>query len=142
MYTMDKIPKIKTVNIGDVFSIMFSGGGAGETLSCQVKDITKDEKDAPVIVFAIMSENAEHQSCFVGGCSIYKSAMGCHKGGLFTVNTKQWASFKWKARVRNHTSEKLHIAYKMAEAGNIIEAALTLDSKEAAVAFLSHYIHE
>lgn len=140
MLDVQHIPKIKTIKITDIFHIMFSNGGAGQTLSCQVKDITQDEDNAPVIVFNIMSENAKEESVWVGGCSIYKAAIGRHKEGVFTVNTKQWASWKWKERVCVHMTEKLHLAYKMAAAGKITEAALTLDSKEEAVAFLSQYI--
>ena len=140
MLTAKKIPKIKMVKISDIFQIMFSNGSVGQSLSCQVKDITQDENNALVVVFAIMSENAEQESVSTGGCSIYKTAMGRHKDGIFSINTKQWASWKWKSRVCGQTSEKLHLAYKMAENGNFTEAALTLDSKEEAVAFLSQYI--
>jgi hypothetical protein len=140
MTTANKIPKIKAVKINDIFEIMFSNNGAGQTLSCQVKAITQDENNAPVITFAVMLENAEQESVFVGGCSIYKTAMSRHKDGIFTVNTTQWASGKWRERVCGHVSEKIYRARKMADDGKIAEAALTLDSKEEAVAFLSQYL--
>lgn len=140
MLTTDKIPKMNTIKISDIFQIMFSSGGAGQSLNCQVKDITHDENNDRVLVFSIMRENAEQEAVWVGGCSVYKTAVGRHKESVFTVNTKQWGSWKWQQRICGHTSEKLHLAHKMAANGKITEAALTLDSKEEAVAFLSHYI--